>query len=301
MEIYVATGHYKNVKTSVIDGVSLDTVVHIIERIPQESIDSYNRVHLWGIPSNSHRSVKYWLKVKRGDILIIRPFSGKSRKDDINVYITVVVDKYPSLSLPPDELDKARQLSRSIWQQYRNISEFPYLIFIRGNVMSIPLKEVSDILGLRYESFLIGYRQSLMRLNSRKVRKEGIKELLKMVLSLPEAFKIYELLEEAYIELSKEYGWDYLGAPYGAPIHAGGRHIWGQEGLYEKLNEKLASLGYRELTWNEYRELLRRLQEPEYYGKIYVTFHIAPNGRVEPHDIVIYRPIFKKNTHYLTS
>ena len=97
---------------------------------------------------------------------------------------------------------------------------------------------------------------------------------------------LYRLLEQVYKELSLRYN----GTEYGFPVHAGGRHIWGQEGLYEELKRHL-----KQLTWEEYKQLLDNLRkDPTYYGKIYVTFHMAPNGRVEPHDIIFYRPVFTK-------
>lgn len=293
MDVYIATGYYKNVIRSVIEGVPFDQIESITEYIPQDSIDTYNRVHLWGVPDSS-QSIRYWLKAKQGDILIIRPFPRNRGKylHSENVYVSIIVGKYP-LSNSLDEIERAKRLSKMIWVRYRNLDIFPYILFIRGNIVSITLEELANILGLSKNAFL-GYRLSLMRINPRKINKENIEKLINKILTIPESLKLYELLEDAYLELSSKYSWDFPGAPYGIPVHAGGRHIWGQEGLFEKLNERLVKLGYRRLTWTEYRDLLRRLQEPEYYGKIYITFHVAPNGNIEPHDIIIYKPVFKR-------
>ena len=43
-----------------------------------------------------------------------------------------------------------------------------------------------------------------------------------------------------------------------------------------------------------FRVLFEKLRSnPAFYSKIYVAFHIAPNGKVEPHDITFYRPVFE--------
>ena len=90
---------------------------------------------------------------------------------------------------------------------------------------------------------------------------------------------ILRVLEESYLELAGRYG---------EPVLAGNRDVWGWEGLFERVNKKLTSMGIRELTWEEFTELLKSFDKPKYYGKVYVTFVISPRGKIEPHDIAIY-------------
>ena len=71
---------------------------------------------------------------------------------------------------------------------------------------------------------------------------------------------IYPLLEEVYLEMAGSYG---------SPVLAGDRK-----------------------TWDEFVELLRKLDAPKYWGKVYVTFVISPRGKVEPHDITFFSPTF---------
>jgi len=94
---------------------------------------------------------------------------------------------------------------------------------------------------------------------------------------------IYPLLEEVYLEMAGSYG---------SPVLAGNRKIWGFEGIFERLNEKLRRLRKRTLSWDEFVELLRKLDAPKYWGKVYVTFVISPRGKVEPHDITFFSPTF---------
>jgi ABC-type glycerol-3-phosphate transport system substrate-binding protein len=105
----------------------------------------------------------------------------------------------------------------------------------------------------------------------------------------PGTEQVLRLLEEAYVGLAKRYGWFYQGSYYGAPIHVGGKHVWGKEGLFEELNKKLKEQGFRELTWQEFRELLKKVHIP---GRAWVNWILAPNGKVEPHSITIMKPTF---------
>ena len=110
--------------------------------------------------------------------------------------------------------------------------------------------------------------------------------------------ELLRLLEEAYLELSARLGWRILNCYhystkfnvcYGAPIFLGNRRVWREEGLFEELNRKLKAMGYKRITWEEFRELMRRVERQ---GVIWVNWFIAPNGEVEPHDITIMKPTF---------
>jgi hypothetical protein len=106
------------------------------------------------------------------------------------------------------------------------------------------------------------------------------------------------LLEEAYLEISAKLGWRILNCHhystkfnvcYGAPIFLGNRRVWRKEGLFEELNAKPERLGYKRITWGEFRVLVRRVERQ---GVVWVNWFIAPNGEVEPHDITIMKPTF---------
>ena len=115
----------------------------------------------------------------------------------------------------------------------------------------------------------------------------------------PDYETLCRLLEEAYVRLSRKYGWSWGKPPYieyGAPIHVGGKHIWGKEGLFEELNKLLRQRGYSEITWDEFKQLLKSLEKPELYAKIWVSWIIAPNGKVEPHDMTFYEPVFLRES-----
>jgi hypothetical protein len=110
--------------------------------------------------------------------------------------------------------------------------------------------------------------------------------------------ELLRLLEETYLELSAKLGWRIANCYhysfkhnvcYGAPIALGNRRVWRKEGLFEELNRKLRRLGYRPVTWNYFRDLMRRIERQ---GVIWVNWFIAPNGQVEPHDITIMKPTF---------
>ncbi len=110
--------------------------------------------------------------------------------------------------------------------------------------------------------------------------------------------ELLRLLEETYLELSARHGWRILNCYhyshrynvcYGAPIFLGNREVWRKEGLFEELNKKLAKLGYREISWGQFRELMRRIERQ---GVIWVNWLMAPNRQVEPHDITIMKPTF---------
>jgi hypothetical protein len=114
---------------------------------------------------------------------------------------------------------------------------------------------------------------------------------------------LFRLIEEVYLEISARMGWRVLNCHhystkynicYGAPIFLGNRRVWKREpteGLFDVLNKKLKTMGYKPLSWEEFRELMRRVERQ---GVVWVNWFIAPNGRVEPHDITIMKPVFLK-------
>jgi hypothetical protein len=113
--------------------------------------------------------------------------------------------------------------------------------------------------------------------------------------------ELLRLLEETYLEISAKKGWNPINCYhystkfnvcYGAPIFLGNRRVWREEGLFEELNRKLKAVGYKPLTWEEFRELMRRIERQ---GVIWVNWFIAPNGQVEPHDITIMKPTFLRD------
>jgi hypothetical protein len=110
--------------------------------------------------------------------------------------------------------------------------------------------------------------------------------------------ELLRLIEETYLELSAKHGWHPINCYYystryntcyGAPIFLGNRQIWRKEGLFERLNEKLVELGYKKVTWEMFRDLMIKIERQ---GVIWVNWFIAPNGKVEPHDITIMKPTF---------
>jgi hypothetical protein len=116
--------------------------------------------------------------------------------------------------------------------------------------------------------------------------------------------ELFRLIEETYLELSARHGWRILNCHhysirsnvcYGAPIFLGNLKVWKRspvkEGLFDVLNKKLKTMGYRSITWEEFRELMKTIERQ---GIIWVNWFIAPNGRVEPHDITIMKPTFLK-------
>ena len=96
--------------------------------------------------------------------------------------------------------------------------------------------------------------------------------------------ELLRLLEKIYVELSLKQN----PTRYGYPIHIGGKHIWGREGLFEELNKRLE----KPISWEEFKQFLERIRkEPKYFGRIYITFILSPKGTIEPHDIIFYKPI----------
>jgi hypothetical protein len=109
------------------------------------------------------------------------------------------------------------------------------------------------------------------------------------------------LLEETYLEISARLGWRILNCHhystkfnvcYGAPIFLGNRKVWREEGSFEELNRKLKMMGYKPITWDYFRELMRRVERQ---GVIWVNWFMAPSGEVEPHDITIMKPVFLRD------
>jgi len=126
----------------------------------------------------------------------------------------------------------------------------------------------------------------------------GLQELIKKVTYAPEVSLIISLLEEAYLELSARLGWNPVncyhystkhGVCYGAPIPLGNKEVWGREGLFEELNRKLVERGFKPITWQELKWLIREITRP---GVVWANWFSSPRTRqVEPHDITIMKPI----------
>jgi len=89
--------------------------------------------------------------------------------------------------------------------------------------------------------------------------------------------RLLKALEEEYLKMS--YG------EYGRPVFAGGKHVWNREGLYERLIRRGVKI-----SWEEFCNLLEKLNR-EMAGRIYTSFIIAPNRRVEPRTVSIYGPL----------
>jgi len=93
---------------------------------------------------------------------------------------------------------------------------------------------------------------------------------------------VLNLLEQEYLKV--------VGT-YGRPAFIGGKHVWSKEGLYERVNKQLTKLGFLKISWEEWRTILESFKRPEYHGIVYVSWIIAPNMRVEPNTIAIYKPL----------
>ena len=94
--------------------------------------------------------------------------------------------------------------------------------------------------------------------------------------------QILKLLEKVYLRLAGRYG---------EPVLVGNQSIWGFKGVYEELNDELKKHGLKELSWEEFKEILRFLAD-KYWDSVYVTFIVSPKGSIEPHDIAFWKPTF---------
>lgn len=302
MEVYIARGSEENIRRSIIDGVDKRLVESKLGiQIPREAVDSYGNVHLWGVPSGGYAE-KQWRSMKDGDMLLIIPTMRRGVAD--HCYVTIVVGKYPTDGSNRDS-EKALELSKLIWKPYRRrqgvVSEYPYLVFVNSRVRAERFEEIIEVLNVKDLKSITGYRSSVVRVDPRKINRETLQKLVSKILATPEKSLLQELIEETYLELSAKYGWHPVNCYwyslkynvcYGAPIFLGGREVWGKEGLFEELNRKLARRGYAGITWDYFRDIMRSI---EVQGVIWVNWFIAPNGKVEPHDITIMKPTF---THH---
>jgi len=299
VDVYIARGSERNIRKSVVDGIEKRIVESFLGiSIPKESIDDRGRVHLWGIPRSGDE--KYWRSIKRGDIIILLPVK-KSKKKLSECYITIVVDKYP-VSMTQEEVEKAEKLSRVIWEPYRRkqgIAEsYPYILFLDNMVNVGNIDDILKILGKDAKS-LVGYRESIQRI--RGVPEQRLQELIQKRYRIPDEQTILSLLEEVYLELSAKLGWNPIncyhysvkyGVCYGAPIPLGNKEVWGREGFFEELNKRLMEKGYRPITWEELKQLIKEITRP---GIVWASwFSSIYTKQVEPHDITIMKPLFLK-------
>jgi hypothetical protein len=117
----------------------------------------------------------------------------------------------------------------------------------------------------------------------------------------PDTSTILSLLEEVYLELSAKLGWNPVNCYhystrynvcYGAPIPLGNKEVWGREGLFEELNKRLVERGYKPITWEQLKQLIKKITKP---GVIWASWFSSVRTRqVEPHDITIMKPSFIK-------
>lgn len=96
---------------------------------------------------------------------------------------------------------------------------------------------------------------------------------------------LLSLLERVYLRKAGRYGVPVVTSP----------RVWGiSNGIYEELNKELRKQGLKPLSWEEFRELMKYFDRPEYCGIVYVSWG-APMKRtkhdVEPLTIAIYDKI----------
>jgi hypothetical protein len=78
---------------------------------------------------------------------------------------------------------------------------------------------------------------------------------------------------------------------YGAPVPLGNKEVWGREGLFEELNKKLVEKGYRTITWEQLKQLIKEITRP---GAVWASwFSSIYTRQVEPHDLTIMKPLRK--------
>jgi len=114
----------------------------------------------------------------------------------------------------------------------------------------------------------------------------------------PDAQALLQILEDVYLEISARLGWNpvncyYYSARYsvcyGAPIPLGNKRVWGKEGLFEELNKRLVEKGYKTITWEHLKQLIKSITRP---GVVWASwFSSVYTKQVEPHDITIMMPL----------
>ena len=277
-ELYIARGDPGNVKASLIVGVEAASVSRFIGELPSTVVDEAGRVRVWGVPGS--RSLSAWLSLKRGDVVVV--IENEPRRGARSAVVAVAEWKYPTNPDDGDQLSRARALSREIWKPFKprhrrtEIPDYPYLIFFSARLFrTLNVDEVLEKLGLDKRS-LVGFRQSLNRV--RRVDRRLVEELYRSIVTLPSIKEVYRILEEAYLAHS---------GGYGAPVFLGGE--WGGQGLFEEVNKRLEAMGYRPLTWSEFKGLLDSIEAP---GRVEVAKIVNPKtGRVEPKTLIIHEPV----------
>jgi hypothetical protein len=95
-----------------------------------------------------------------------------------------------------------------------------------------------------------------------------------------------KILQEAYLELAGKYCEPVA-------VKADLLLLPRDKDLYTVVNEKLRKLGLRELSWEEFREILRELDEDSsLWGKMDISWFVSPKTkRLEPVVLAICKPI----------
>jgi len=302
VDVYIARGSEINIHKSVVNGIERDLIESVLQiSVPKESIDGLSHVHLWGVPKSG--AEKYWKSIKKKDVIIILPVK-KSKREIRECYITLVADKYP-MNMTHEEIEKSEKLSKLIWKPYRRrqgvVELYPYILFLDSRINVENIVEILRVLGKDVKS-LIGYRESIQRI--REVSQQALQELIQKIAYVPDVPSILSLLEDVYLELSVKLGWNPVNCYhysvkhsvcYGAPIPLGNKEVWGREGLFEELNKRLLERGYKPITWEYLKQLIKSIMRP---GVIWASWFSSPRTRqVEPHDLTIMKPILLVGTN----
>jgi hypothetical protein len=296
VDVYIARGSEKNIHRSVVSGVERELVESVLGiPVPKESIDNFNCVRLWGVPRSD--AERFWRNIKKGDVIVILPIK-RSKKKFSECYVTIVVGKFP-VNVTQSEIEKSEKLSRLVWEPYKKrqgIAEsYPYIVFLNSAISIESIEDVLNILGKDIK-VLLGYRESIQRI--RKIPQKAAQELIQRIVKVPDTVTILTTLEEVYLETSAKLGWNIVNCYhystkyntcYGAPIFLGNKDVWGSEGLFEELNKKLVEKGFKPITWEHLKQLIKSITKP---GVVWASWYLSTyTNQVEPHDITIMMPL----------
>lgn len=176
MKIFLAPGLLRNIKKSIIDGVTIDSIdirdPELMDKLSKEYLE--NIIRLWAF-KETLRSI--WKSMSEGDFVLFYN-SGKF------MYAGKVYFKYP-FKEETDQIEKANYLSESVWGRDVDGSTWTYIVF---------LKDIREInLTLSEFNNLTGYNLTSIR-KSMKVREEKSPGLMnwlqQLYLKSPEKPKI---------------------------------------------------------------------------------------------------------------